>query len=310
MHIPAVPVYLPPISRRRFLTGSCAAAALALAQGCALPNAKRDAHNVALLSDIHIAADPHKIARTVNMTDNLKTVTAEVLAWPQLPGTVFVNGDLAFNTGESEDYSAVVGLLRPMREAGLPIHLNMGNHDDREHFWNVLRDAKTIPPSLPGRQAAILRRKEANWFLLDSLKKTLVTDGLLGEAQRAWLAAALDANPNKPALIMIHHQPGPLHPDKKGGGLEDAEELLAILRPRPQVKAYFFGHTHRWKVGQDESGIHLINLPPVAYLFEEGSPNGWVHAEVQENGARLELRCLDHAHKDHGQVVNLTWRNA
>jgi Icc protein len=305
-----MPVYLPPISRRRFLTGSVtAAAALAFGPGWALPNDKKDEHNIALLSDIHIAADPHKVAHTVNMTDNLKIATAEVAAWPQL-GTVFINGDLAFNSGESADYAAVLGLLRPLREAGLPIHMNMGNHDVREHFWKILRAAKTVPPHLPGRQAAIVRMKEANWFLLDSLKQTLVVDGLLGEAQRAWLAAALDANTDKPALILIHHQPGPMHPGKKGGGLEDGEELLAILRPRRQVKAYFFGHTHRWEVSRDESGIHLINLPPVAYLFDEGKPNGWVHAAVQDNGARLELRCIDHAHKDHGKVVNLDWRGA
>jgi hypothetical protein len=82
------------------------------------------------------------------------------------------------------------------------------------------------------------------------------------------------------------------------------------LRPRRQVKAYFFGHTHRWDVGRDDSGIHLVNLPPTAYLFEAGRPNGWVHAEIQESGARLELRCLNHTRKDHGQVVNLRWRKA
>jgi 3',5'-cyclic-AMP phosphodiesterase len=310
-HIAVVPVYLPPISRRRFLSGSfAAAAALALGQGCALPNGKRDENNVALLSDIHIAADPQKIERHVNMTDNLRTVMAEVMAWPQQPGTVFINGDLAFDDGEKSDYAAVLGLLRPLREAGLPIHLGMGNHDNRENFWSVLRPAKTVQPNLPGRQAAIVRTERANWFVLDSLIQTRTTPGLLGDMQRAWLAAALDANANKPALIMIHHQPGPPAPGKKFSGLEDAAELLAILRPRRQVKAWFFGHTHRWDVRQDESGIHLINLPTTAYLFEEGPPNGWVHASVQESGARLELRCVDHGHKDHGQVVNLAWRNA
>jgi 3',5'-cyclic AMP phosphodiesterase CpdA len=252
----------------------------------------------------------------------------EVLAWPQRPGMVFINGDLAYNTGTKPDYAAVLGLLRPLREEGLPIHLGMGNHDDRGNFWKVLRASKTVQPRLPGRQAAIVRAREANWFVLDSLIQTLTTPGRLGEAQRAWLAAALDANADKPALILIHHQPALLVGDrtgtgleeaaemiamlvdgKAGSGLEDAAELFAILRPRRQVKAWFFGHTHRWDVRQDESGIHLINLPPTAYLFEEGRPNGWVHAAVQDGGARLELRCLDHAHQDHGQVVNLAWRN-
>jgi len=324
-----MPVYLPPISRRRFLTGSfAAAAALAFGQGGALPKGKGDEHSVALLSDIHIAANPNQIERAVNMTHNLKTVTDEILAWPQRPGRVFINGDLAFISGTKHDYAALLGLLSPLREEGLPIHLAMGNHDDRGNFWKVLRASKTVQQSLPGRQAAIVRAPEANWFVLDSLIHTLTTPGRLGEAQRAWLAGALDANTDKPALILIHHQPALLVGGKtgsgaeetaelfammaggrNGSGLEDAAELLAILRPRRQVKAWFFGHTHRWGAYQDESGIHLINLPPTAYLFDEGRPNGWVHAAVQDGGARLELRCLDHAHKDHGQVVNLAWRN-
>ena len=78
--------------------------------------------------------------------------------------------------------------------------------------------------------------------LLDSLIETRTTPGLLGDAQRAWLADALDANPDKPALILIHHQPGSIGPNKKASGLADAPQLFAILRPRRQVKAYFFGH--------------------------------------------------------------------
>ena len=325
-----MPVYLPPISRRRFLTSSfTAAAALAFGQGCALPKGERDEHGVALLSDIHIAANPELIAHNANMTNNLKAVTKEVIAWPQRPGTVFINGDLAFDSGTKNDYAAVLGLLRPLREEGFPIYLGMGNHDDRENFWEVLRASKSVQPRLPDRQAAIVRTPSANWFVLDSLIQTGVIPGFLGEAQRIWLAAALDANADKPALIMIHHQPAALVGSETGSGLEkaaetfstmiggptgsgleDAEELFAILRPRRHVKAWFFGHTHRWEVSQDDSGIHLINLPPTAYLFEKGRPNGWVHATVQNNGARLELRCLNHAHKDHGQVVNLVWRNS
>jgi 3',5'-cyclic AMP phosphodiesterase CpdA len=300
-----MPFHLPPISRRRFLAGSCAAAALACARAWALPGGKASRHSVALLSDTHIAADPKQIERAVNMTHNLQAVAEEVLAWPQRPEAVFIDGDVAFRSGTKDDYAAVLGLLRPLREGGLPIHLGIGNHDDRGNFWEVLRDSKTVQPRLPGRQAAIVRAQEANWFVLDSLIHTLTTPGRLGEEQRAWLAGALDANPGTPALILVHHQP---QSDKPVTGLEDAAELLAILRPRRQVKAWFFGHTHRWDVRQDESGLHLINLPPTAYVFEEGRPSGWVHATVREDGARLELRCLDRTHKDHGQVADLAWR--
>ena len=87
-----------------------------------------------------------------------------------------------------------------------------------------------------------------------------------------------------------------------------AEAVFEVIRPRKQVKAYIFGHTHKWEVRQDESGIHLINLPPVAYIFRAGDPAGWVHATVEQSGMRLELRSVDPSHKAHGEVVKLEWR--
>jgi 3',5'-cyclic AMP phosphodiesterase CpdA len=140
--------------------------------------------------------------------------------------------------------------------------------------------------------------------VLDSLEQTLSTPGSLGKEQLAWLAESLDANPNKPALVMVHHNPG----IDGNLGLKDTVEFFEIIRPRKQVKAYIFGHTHRWNLEQDDTGLHLINLPPVAYVFQEGDPSGWVHAAFEEKGMRLELRCVDTSHKAHGQVHHLKWR--
>jgi 3',5'-cyclic-AMP phosphodiesterase len=301
-----MPVYLPPVSRRQFLKGSLAASAIVVAGGCATHAPTSDGQSWALLSDIHIAADPKLVHSNVNMTRNLQTVAQEVIAWPAPIDGVLINGDLAYNSGEPADYAAVAGLLRPLREHGLPIHLAMGNHDHREHFWAALPEEKTMQASLPERQTAIVRTRYANWFVLDSLITTLQTPGLLGDTQRVWLARALDENTDKPALVAIHHHPA--LDGATGFPLEDTAELLAILRPRRHVKAWFFGHTHRWGVYHDEGGLCLINFPPVAYVFEDGRPNGWVHATLQTQGARLELRCLDRARKDHGQVVDLVWR--
>jgi 3',5'-cyclic AMP phosphodiesterase CpdA len=141
--------------------------------------------------------------------------------------------------------------------------------------------------------------------MLDSLIKTLHTPGVVGEEQRAWLKKTLDANTDKPAIVMVHHNP--IENGLKAN-LEDEKEMFDILRPRKHVKAWIFGHTHQWGVSQDQSGMHLINLPPVAYLFTPGQPNGWVHATLKPDGIRVELRCIDKSHKDHGQVKELTWR--
>jgi 3',5'-cyclic AMP phosphodiesterase CpdA len=151
---------------------------------------------------------------------------------------------------------------------------------------------------------SLLRTPHANWFILDSLETTNSTPGLLGRAQLDWLASTLDENPGKPALVLVHHNPG-----LTGNmGLKDTAAFLEIIRPRRQVKAYIYGHTHTWRVEKDSSDIHLVNLPPVAYVFQEGQPSGWVRMSLKADSMRLELRCVDTTHKDHRQVVDLKWR--
>lgn len=218
---------------------------------------------------------------------------------------MLINGDCAYLTGEQADYATLTELLQPIRQSGFAIHLTLGNHDERNHFWEALAGAKAGMHAVADKHVAILRTPRANWFLLDSLEATNVTPGLLGDAQCDWLAKTLDANADRPAILFAHHNP------QKGdapAGLKDTRKFLDVIEPRNQVKAYLFGHTHNWNIGKTESGIHLINLPPVAYVFEKGKPNGWVHATVQRDSLRLEMHCLDRTHKDHGVVLDLKWR--
>lgn len=301
-----MPVYLRPISRRRFLARSLTAGAgLVLNPELFAGDRGIDHDSWALLSDTHLAADRTLVSRGINMTEHFKAVSGELLALPGRPSGVFITGDCAYNNGESADYGVLANLLEPIRAAQMPVHLTLGNHDNRDRFWEAFEKEKAARRPLADRQMALLRTRRVNWFILDSLERTLSTPGLLGPEQLNWLGKALDANSHKPALVLIHHNPG-----LNGGnmGLKDTMALLEVIRPRNQVKAYIFGHTHHWDVQQDGSGIHFINLPPVSYVFRQGEPSGWVHARVQGKGMELELRCVDRSHRAHGQKIALDWR--
>jgi Icc protein len=278
-----MPIHLAPHSRRDFLKRSLVAGSgLALAPELFAASRKTDPDSWAIFSDTHIAAEAGKIARETNMTDHFVAAAKEVLGLPQRPAGLFVCGDLAYNSGETGDYQQFTSLLTPLRA-----------------------DSRKRP--VIDRHVSLLKTPRLNWFILDSLETTLQTPGLLGAAQLEWLAKSLDANRRKPAAVMIHHNPGT---EGNIGGVKDTAALLEIIRPRRQVKIWIYGHTHVWKIREDASGIHLVNLPPVAYIFKAGDPAGWVHANVRRDGMKLELRCLDRAHKDHGQVVDLKWRRA
>lgn len=303
-----MPIQLPPLSRRTFLRRALlTSAGLAFAPQLHAAMRRTDATSFALLADTHIAADAAKINRNVNMADHLTAVAREIIGLPQRAAGVFVVGDCALSSGEPDEYAQFTKLLDPLRADGLTLNLTLGNHDQRENFWAAIESQKAAKRPVADKQVALVKSKRVNWFMLDSLETTLQTPGALGEDQLRWLATTLDANRTTPAIIMVHHNPSV---DNKIAGLKDTDALLEIIRPRKQVKAWIYGHTHNWKVAADSSGIHLVNLPPVSYLFREGDPAGWVHATTRRDGMNLELRSIDPSHKAHGQVVDLKWREA
>jgi len=303
-----MPIHLPQLTRRDFLKRAALAGTGVLLAPSLFAQAAgkgQDADTVFFFSDSHIAADPATLSRSVNMHDQLAAVVREAVAWPVRPATVVVNGDLALKDGQPGDYATFAAALDPVR-ALAPVHLSLGNHDEREHFWKALPgDAAAAQEAALQRQAAVVETARANFFLLDSLRQTNVTAGELGSAQLAWLTKELAARPTKPAIVVVHHNPAT---QADIAGLMDGEELLTLLAANRQVKAYVFGHTHDWHVETHASGVHLINLPPTAYVFKAGRPSGWVRATLAADGAEFELRALDVKHPEHGQVKKLQWR--
>src|SRR5438270_3056369 len=77
--ITVMPIHLPPISRRRFLAGSAAAAAGGLwARWSWAEPLKADPHFFALISDTHVAADLKETSRGVTMAENFRRVCDEI----------------------------------------------------------------------------------------------------------------------------------------------------------------------------------------------------------------------------------------
>lgn len=301
-----MPITLPQLSRRNFLKRAAlagAAAALAPQSFAGLFGKARDKHTFAFFSDTHVAADATSKNSGVNMADNLAACARELAAWPVKPAAVIVNGDLAFKTGLPEDYATFGKLIEPVR-ALAPVHLSLGNHDERDNFWQAFSQDATKLKAVPHKQATAFSSDRANWFLLDSLDATAKTPGDLGPAQLDWLARQLESRLAKPAIVVCHH---PLDPTGLLG-LKDSAALEELLAQHRQVKAFIFGHTHDWHLETHASGVHLINLPPTGYVFTVGKPNGWVRATLARDGMEVELRSLDPQHPEQAQVKRLAWR--
>ena len=300
---PASPNAMGRLSRRDFLAGVALGVA-GLAVGCSQRAGSRGNSGGwdAWMADTHLAADPAAMLHGQTMAVNLRAVVDDILDATDPPRALFLNGDIALTDGQPADYQAFLAATKPLRAAKIPVHLALGNHDDRETFREVL-GAST--GAMVDKHVGVVEGTTHRTLVLDSLHKVNSTAGVLGEAQVAWLARELDARPETPAIIMVHHNPNA----HSASALTDTDALMEILRPRRQAKAVIYGHTHAWHAGVVD-GLHMVNLPAVGYKFLRKQPLGWCAFRPEADGGELELRCVGGDRKQDRRRIEMRWRSA
>lgn len=300
-----MPIHLPPLSRRGFLKATFAAGAAAMLPGrVGGAEPSLDPNRVAILADTHVWENTGEPYHGVKPAETCKAALAQVLALSPRPAHLVIAGDLAHLAGLPGDYAVLKRLLAPVRRGGVAVHLVLGNHDHRANAFAAFPDAKPAGKApVPHKHVAVAETPRADFLLLDSLDETNVTPGLLGEAQRAWLARTLDAG-GKPALVLAHHNPDRR---EKPSGLVDTPALFEALAPRRRAKAYVFGHTHAWSY-RKQGDVHLVNAPATAHIFDKKQPRGWLDARLEEGGVCLTLRTVDEGDPRCGKATRLAWR--
>lgn len=301
-----MPITLPSLTRRSFIRTTLATGAAAtFARPVRAAGPSGDPSRFALLADTHISGNREFEARGVHLANNLKKTVGQITSLERQPRTAIVTGDCAYKDGQSKDYRVLADLLAPARKSGIAFHLALGNHDHRQRALDAIPLAVDGGSTMADRRVSVIDSPHANWFVLDSLDIVNKSPGKLGEEQLSWLDKALSGKADKPALVAVHHNPAA---GQKKSCLTDTKAFFAVLARQRQVKAYIYGHTHNWNVTTGPNGLHLVNLPPVAYVFGKGKPSGWVDVQLADSGASFTLQCLDTKHAQHGKTVELAWR--
>jgi Icc protein len=254
----------------------------------------------AFLSDTHIAADPENNYRGFYPYRNLQ----KVLEWVRsdLPEGLVVTGDLARLTGQAGDYENFKRLMTPVIEKR-PVCLALGNHDDRDNFTRAFQKPAGDKQPVKGKHIVVVNAGPVRSILLDSLFYVEKSPGLLGKAQRDWLADYLRTCDDRPTLLFLHHTLG-----DNDGDLLDVLRLFELVRPIRKVKALVYGHSHEYGYGELD-GIHLINLPATGYNFSSAEPVGWVEANLTGTGGRFTLHAIDGNDDFDGFTKTLAWRS-
>ncbi len=219
------------------------------------------------ISDLHIGAewtggDPES---------KLAAAVAAVNAFRGGADAILVSGDLTEHGGEGE-YELARELLSELRA---PLHVIPGNHDER----GALRRAF----GLPGEGAEPIQYAvDLGPLRLLALDTTNPGSdaGELDEARLAWLEAELAREPERPALIALHHPPLAIGIgvwDEIGLAAAGREGLERIVAASPQILGMVSGHVHRTLLGQ------LGGRPALAI------PSVYQQAKLEWDLAEIEL---------------------
>ena len=187
------------------------------------------------LTDIHLTTPGQAIGgRDPNA--NFDRALAHALAHHPDAEAVIITGDLS-DWGEIADYRR---LRDHIAQSPVPVHLCIGNHDDRAAFLRVF-------PDLADEHGFVQRvapLSEGSAVLLDSWAPETHA-GQFCEIRAGWLDRQLAASAG-PVWVFLHHNPVPTHVAPVDMiMLLDADRLGCVLSAhRDKVRHIFFGHCH------------------------------------------------------------------
>lgn len=287
-----------PLSRRRFLAASMAAAGSVYAGRGWADDGSPEVARLALLSDTHIPANTPDGYRGFVPADNLNLVVPQVVAAG--PMAAVINGDAARLTGEHDDYVVLKELLQPMADVA-PVHIGLGNHDNRDNFFQVFAEAGGRAELVADKHVSAFELFGTRFVVLDSLLYVNQVAGLLGQQQREWLGRFLNEPDDRPVVFFVHHTLG-----DGDGDLLDFDRVFRLMQPHRKVKAIFYGHSHQYRIEQREH-IYLINQPAVGYNFSDNEPVGWLDAAFTPEGVELTLHAVGGNVANNGAVESVAW---
>lgn len=187
-------------------------------------------YRVVQVSDCHVSADPADRYRGEDARGRLQALLEAARAWR--PDRLLLTGDLA-EDGSEAAYAWLTGVFR---RAGVPLAVLPGNHDDPAR----LAAAFDAPPWPSVVEAGAWRI-----VLLDSTVPGEPSGGL--DAERlADLHAVLAAEPARPTLLALHHQPRPVDSAwiDRFALRDGAGPFRDLVGRAPGVRAVAWGHIH------------------------------------------------------------------
>lgn len=203
------------------------------------------------VTDTHLI-EPGQTLYGLDPLERLERCVADINRNHADASFAILTGDLA-HKGQLPAYHALKATLGKLV---MPVHLLLGNHDDRNNFTSVFPE---VPRDANGFVQYGFDTHYGRFVCLDT-NEPGVPWGWLCEQRLAWLAAELDHHADKPVYLFMHHPPFPVRLKRMDEiALQEPERFARVVAGRTNIKHLFFGHLHR-PIGGSWNGIPFTTM--------------------------------------------------
>jgi 3',5'-cyclic-AMP phosphodiesterase len=191
---------------------------------------------IIVLSDLHLLPEG-EVSLGLDTAERLRIGVATINARHADADFCVVAGDLA-DLGQRVAYERLAAILSKLT---IPVHLTIGNHDNRNTFLDVFGPDFATDT---GYIDSVIDAKGYRIILLDSAIEPGRHDGRLEQSQLDWLQARLIEAEDRPVIVILHHHANPLHTEVDEIILQNGDEFADTLNIHPDVRQVIAGHVH------------------------------------------------------------------
>jgi 3',5'-cyclic-AMP phosphodiesterase len=234
---------------------------------------------IAQISDFHLKSEGTLAYGLVDTATPLKRTVEHINRLNPMPDLILVTGDLV-DEGGPDTYaylSKLLSLLRP------PFVIVPGNHDHKASLRKAFPEHDYLHGGLEEKGENYICFTFEN-FPVRLIGLDTVTPGEhgggFGSKRRAWLKKILEARPEIPTLIFMHHPPFASaigHMDKEE--FRGWQEFQSLISKYPQVERILCGHLHR-PIFRRFGGTVALTCPAIGMQlcldFREEAPSAFV----------------------------------
>jgi len=215
------------------------------------------------LSDLHIFENPSIKFLGINPYECLKNVIAKIKyneGKRIKPDAIILTGDI------SQDYSSnsYLSAAEILNELDCPTLVTMGNHDDKDHFNNVVCQYKNFKCSK--------KNIYGNWriLILNSHYPSHVA-GYLSQEELDFLKDELESDKKIFTVIFLHHHVLPIESSWLDMlNLKNAEEFLSVVDKYKNIISIVCGHVHQESM-TIRKNVVFLSTPALSWQFARNS---------------------------------------